>query len=296
MRLALEAAAGLVRVDDHVGGAAAAAPGRWWSVTSTCRPSALARGHAVDAGDAVVHRDQQVGAAAPSRAARSAASGRSRRPRGRAPGSSTCCAPSRRRPRTRDGAGGGAVAVVVGHDADALVGARWRRPAARRLRARPSCAAGGSRRARPSSSSSLPQHAARGVQARQQRMHAGLLQRPGGARRNVAGDDLHRASSTAGACAAAEQAADASAPGRAAAAPKRCARALAAQRERARRLAARRSAASSAAHGAGVELLPGRRPRPAPVVAQRRRRAGASATLRSRRPLRRARPAARRCR
>ena len=54
----------------------------------------------------------------------------------------------------------------------------------------------------------LAEHAARGVQARQQRMDAGLLQRPGGARRNVAGDDFHSDSSTAAALLAAEQAAE----------------------------------------------------------------------------------------
>jgi hypothetical protein len=44
----------------------------------------------------------------------------------------------------------------------------------------------------------LGQHAAGGVQAGQQRVDAGLFQRPGGARRNVAGDDLHRPSSSRG--------------------------------------------------------------------------------------------------
>jgi hypothetical protein len=52
----------------------------------------------------------------------------------------------------------------------------------------------------------LAQHAARGVQARQQRVHAGLFERPGGARRNVAGDDLHSASSTLPSARAVEQA------------------------------------------------------------------------------------------
>ena len=39
---ALEGAAGLVRVDDDVGQTGSSAAGRWWSVTSTCRPSARA--------------------------------------------------------------------------------------------------------------------------------------------------------------------------------------------------------------------------------------------------------------
>ena len=38
-------------------------------------------------------------------------------------------------------------------------------------------------------------HAARGVQARQQRMDAGLFERPGAAWRNVPGDDLHHSAS-----------------------------------------------------------------------------------------------------
>ncbi len=46
----------------------------------------------------------------------------------------------------------------------------------------------------------LAEHAAAGEQPCQQRMHAGLLQRPDAARRDLAGDDLHSAASTVVAC------------------------------------------------------------------------------------------------
>ena len=59
-------------------------------------------------------------------------------------------------------------------------------------RRRRAASAGGSRRARPSSSSSARAHAARREQARQQRVHAGLLERPGDARRHVAASIAQR--------------------------------------------------------------------------------------------------------
>ena len=43
--------------------AGSSAPGRWWSVISVAMPSCVRARHAVDAGDAVVHGDQQVGLA-----------------------------------------------------------------------------------------------------------------------------------------------------------------------------------------------------------------------------------------
>ena len=98
--LAREAAARLVGVDDaRRPPAASSARGRWWSVTSTAMPSARARGHAVDAGDAVVHRDQQVGPLLRAPARRSPASGRSRARRGRAPRSRRAWRRAARRPR-----------------------------------------------------------------------------------------------------------------------------------------------------------------------------------------------------
>ena len=149
----------------------------------------------------------------------------------------------------RHGAGGGAVAVVVGDDADALprgdrVGQQPRRGVAalqrgrrQQLRQRVVELVGA-------------RHAARGEQARQQRVHAGLLERERDARRHVAGSisggvsrssslraAAHSASSTVRASAArCDSAADALPP----AAPARCeldAAALAAQRQ-APRLAA----------------------------------------------------------
>ena len=63
---------------------------------------------------------------------------------------------------------------------------RSRRPAARRPRRAP-CSVGRRQQARQAVVELVgAAHAARGEQARQQRVHAGLLQRPGGARRHVA--------------------------------------------------------------------------------------------------------------
>ena len=197
MRLALETAARLVRVDDHVGVGQRDRRdrGRWWSVTSTCRPERVGCGDAFDAGDAVVDGDQQRRRRAPcTRCDDRRRQAVAVRPRGRAPGSRTCWrAPSsaqaaqrRRRRRWRRRSRSRRRCRAAGRRAIASASSA-------RGFAAPFIPAGGSRRARPSSSSSVAAHAARRVQARQQRMHAGLLERPGGARRNVAGDDLHSA-------------------------------------------------------------------------------------------------------
>ena len=262
MRLAFEAAAGLVRVDDHVGVGQLRA-GQVVVGHQHLQAQRVGRGHAFDAGDAVVHGDQQVGAARLHALARSAASGRSRRPRGRAPGSRRAARPAgagragrpRRRWRRRSRSRRRCTACLPAAIASASSTAA----------SRSALHAGGRQQARQAVVQFvLAQHAARRIQARQQRMDAGLLERPGGARRNVAGDDLHRASSTAAACRPAEQRCRCGAQARrraAASRSARCARrtasactALARVRapEQAGAVAARRAAARRAAQAVPV--------------------------------------------
>ena len=188
--LALEAAAGLVGVDDDVGVGQhdARRPARAGGGRSPA-PAGRARARAATPSRLAMPLSTVISTSAPlcldalddgRRQAVAVA------PRGRAPRSPTCrCAPSSAQAAQRHGAGGGAVAVVVGHDAQALVGGDGVGQQRGGLGA-PFRPAGGSRRARPSSSSSGVAHAARGKQPRQQRVHAGLLQRPGGAGRDVA--------------------------------------------------------------------------------------------------------------
>ncbi len=95
----------------------------------------------------------------------------------------------------RHGAGGGAVAVVVGHDAQATV-----------LRQGVGQQAGGrlyalqARRGQQAGQAIVQLvaggHAACGVQARQQGVEARLLQRPGSAGRDVSSYDFHSCSRT----------------------------------------------------------------------------------------------------
>ena len=109
-------------------------------------------------------------------------------------------------------------------------------------------------------------HAARGIEPRQQGMHAGLFERPGAARRDVAGNDLHHsASSTARRVRALEQGPG---PARQAAllhaeAPRA---AVAAQRER--HVGARGAGGQQLGHGAGVDARCQAAVQAAAVVAQ----------------------------
>ncbi len=156
-RLAGKGAAGLVRVDDHVrfGQHDLAVPSGGQVVVGHQHLQAQARAarHALKAGDAVVHRDQHVGAAGldalGNRCGQAVAVDH-------AVGHDVADLFGAQQAQAANAhrAGGGAVAVVVGHDADVSCPRRSRRPAARPPRSRPSCRSGGSSRARPSSSSS----------------------------------------------------------------------------------------------------------------------------------------------
>ena len=225
------------------------------------------------------------------------ASGRSRGSRGRARRSPACAgaAPSRRQAAQRHGAGGGAVAVVVGDDADAPAGRRSRRPAAARRRLLP-CSVVGRQQARrgcrPVRRRSA--HAARGQQPRQQRVHAGLLEREADARRHVArcvritaGSLQSQRALTATPTAAATPACPACAQALQQAAPRR---------REARRWRVRRTASASPARRAPAALRqrrpagrassacpgraptpPSRRPAPGRAAGRRPQRLGAAA-------------------
>ena len=189
--LALEAAARLVGVDDGLGlgqfgGGQVVVGHQHRQAQRACAA------HALDAGDAVVHGHEQIGAA-----------------RGHAFGNRGgeavavdhavghevihLARAQQAQAAQRHGAGGGAVAVVVGHDADARV-------AGDGVGQQP----GGFIRALERGGRQQPRqrrielvgraHAARRIQARQQRVHARLLQRPGHARWHVAIHDFHSCS------------------------------------------------------------------------------------------------------
>jgi hypothetical protein len=142
---------------------------------------------------------------------------------------------------------------------------RWHRPAARaaarprRAACRAAAAGPGRRRVR------RPAHAARGQQPRQQRVHAGLLEREGGARRHVAGHGCghHRDSSRRRLIGAA--------PARGQASARRCAGAGARWRR-----CVRRTGSGWRAAAAAPARRSGRRPAPPglgpgrPVFGQRR--------------------------
>ena len=186
--LALERAAGLVRVDDHVGvGQADLLVEQRGQVVvghqhlQAQRPGAR---HAVDAGNAVVHGDQHIGA------------GRLH-PLGNRRGQAVAVNDAVRHqiadavgaqqfePAQRHGAGGGAVAVVISDHADFFaVGhgigqqdGRFARALERGRRQQPR---------QPIVEFVGSVDAARGIQLRQQGVDAGLLQRPDAARRHVA--------------------------------------------------------------------------------------------------------------
>ena len=160
-------------------------------------PSRLRFGDAVDAGDAVVDGDDQVGLLLRGEAhdfgreavagveavghqvvdrgaeLRAARAGRRRRP-------------WRRRSRSRRRSG-------------CACWRRWRRPAARRRHRHAVRRSGGSRPVSARVEFLAAGDAARGVEARQQRMHAGLLQHQRRARRHRARDDArHGAASHSG--------------------------------------------------------------------------------------------------
>ena len=195
--LAGEAAARLARIDDHVGLGQAhlAVDDRRQVVVGDHdrEPVRRGMGDAFEAGDAVVDRQQHVGRFALEREI----DDRRRQavavdaPVGHDVGERRRLGAEHAQAAQHHGAGGGAVAVVVGDDADPAAGAdrvgeqlrgRGRAEQARRRQQRRQAVVelvGGA-------------HAAGGEQARQQRMHARLLERPGGARRHVAGLDRHR--------------------------------------------------------------------------------------------------------
>jgi hypothetical protein len=286
-RLALERAVRLVRVDDDVGVGQHddVVDQRGQVVVGDQHVDAARAGvrDAREARDAVVHRHQQVGLRHARRVERArvvgavVAAGEVDDRRRQAVAVQLAVGHDVRQPRAvgaqhlqaaqRDRAGGGAVAVVVGHDDDALVlldrvgqqarglGAAAQRGRRQQLRHRVVELLGAA-------------HAARGEQAREQRMHAGLLQRERGARRDVARVDAgrvaHSASSTGHAATRRARRAGSSTTADAPAA--RCARARSPHSDRPRR--PRR--VGQLAQRAGVERVPGLGPR-APVVGQQRR-------------------------
>ncbi len=141
-------------------------------------------GYAVHAGDAVVHGDQHVSAAV-FHALRDGC--REAVAIDHAVGHDVAhifCTQQAQAAQA-DGAGGGAVAVVVGHDAEFFVlrnriGQHYGGLCGALHRGR------GQQQGQAVVQLGFALHAARRIQARQQRVNAGLLQRPGGARWNVA--------------------------------------------------------------------------------------------------------------
>ncbi len=191
-RLAFEAAAGLIGVDDD-GRVGQLRAGQVVIGHQHLQAQRIGRGHAFDAGDAVVHGDQQVGAVLLDalRDRRSEAV-----PVDHAVGHEVVefARAQQLQAAQGDRAGGGAVAVIVGHHAQLVAG----RDAVGQQHGRflQAFHAGGRQQAgQPIVELLHGQHAARRVQAGQQGMDAALLQRPGRARRDVAGEDLHSDSS-----------------------------------------------------------------------------------------------------
>jgi hypothetical protein len=189
-RLAAEGTARLVGVDDDVGLRQAhlvAVLGRQVVVGDQhLHPECACVGHAIEAGDAVVHRDQQVRRLVQ----RQVDDGRRQPVAVHGPVRHHVVQrvgprPEHAQPAQQQRAGGGTVAVVVGHHAQAPallhhVGQQARRGLGalqllRRQQLR-----------QPVVQLVGLTHAARGQQARQQRMRTGLLQRKHAARRRVA--------------------------------------------------------------------------------------------------------------
>ena len=195
--LAREAAARLARIDDHVGLGQShlAVDDRRQVVVGDHHREPVRRGmgDAFEAGDAVVDRQQHVGRLALEREV----DDRRRQPVavdapvGHDVGERRRVGAEHAQAAQHDGAGGRAVAVVVGDDADPAAGAD-------RVGEQPRGRGGAEQaRRRQQARQAVVElvgglHAAGGEQARQQRMHARLLERPGGARRHVAGHDRHR--------------------------------------------------------------------------------------------------------
>ena len=150
--------------------------------------------HALETGDAVVHRDQKVGAAV-----LDALRNRCRQAIaiddavGHDVADVFCT--EQTQAAHADGAGGGAVAVVVGDDAEFFVGRDGVGQQARR-------SAGAEQGVgRQQARQTLVEferalHAARREQLRQQRVHAALFQRPGAARWHITLNQFHSVSST----------------------------------------------------------------------------------------------------
>ena len=197
-RLAFKAASRLVRVDDHIGIGqhnGARQHGRQVVVGHQhLHAQRLGTRHALQAGNAVVHRHQHVSACgfhAFCNAGRQAVAidhavghqvshGRKVQRRTQQP-----------EPAHAHRAGCGAVAVVVGHDADLAA----RRHGVGQQHGGLGRAMQGRRRQQTRQAVVQlvgAEHAACGKQLRQQRVHTGLLQGPNTARRRVSDGDFHK--------------------------------------------------------------------------------------------------------
>ncbi len=201
--LALEAARGLVGVHDdvRVGQRHHIVHERRQVVVGDEHVHALGAGvcHAGEACDAVVHREQHVG---PFRECEVDDGRRESIAVHRAIGHDVAERTGRRaqerQSAQRDGAGRGAVAVVVGDHADALSGRDGVRQQSCGV-VRAEQIGGNEQLAAAVVEFVRCAHASRGEQPRQQGMHASLFERPGHARRNVAQGDggrTHRDSRT----------------------------------------------------------------------------------------------------
>ena len=194
--LALERAAGLVGVDDGVGRRQGGA-GQVVVGDEHLQAQGLGLGHAFHAGNAVVHGDEHIGPAF----LHAAGDGWGEAVAvGHAVGHQVVhvfCAQQAQAAHAH-GAGGGAVAVVVGHDDEAQV---LRHGVGQQAGSGVNAfhaffTAGGQQAGQAVVQLVFALHAARGVQAGQQRVHACLLQRPGGAGGNVSCYYFHSCSRT----------------------------------------------------------------------------------------------------
>ena len=194
-RLALKAAAGLIRVDDDIGigqlhrARTAVGGGQMVVGHQDLQAQLFGVGHALHAGNAVVHGDQHIGAGIEHAL-------RNRRGQAiaidHAVGHQIAHMFGTQQAQAAQGhsAGGGAVAVVVGHDAQLLV------PGDGVGQQHGSFACAHQRGGRQETGQAIVElvhagDAARRIQACQQGVNAGLLQGPGAARGDVTGGDLH---------------------------------------------------------------------------------------------------------